>query len=95
MMKALVFLLLLSCAHKPMGIKEEIENKHISLGSVLDLGRNAYLKGCVDSKNEFAPKLKKSSFKKCLELAKIYEAELFEIMNPESENSQGNMKNEN
>lgn len=83
-------LLISSCAHQ--GIKEEIQEDRISLQAVLDLGRSSYLKGCVDSKHEFAPALKQSVFVKCRELSKKYEGELLEILGPESK-TQGQVKN--
>ena len=61
------------------GIKKQLDSGNISLLSVLDLGRSAYLKGCIDSKNTYAPE-KPSAFKKCRELSKLYEEELKEIL---------------
>lgn len=79
MKKVFILALLSSCAHQ--GIKEEIREERISLQAVLDLGRSSYLKGCVDSKNEFSSS-KESSFVRCRELAKEHEKELLEILGP-------------
>ena len=74
-------LLISSCAgaKKTSGIGEQIKKGDIGLQSVLDLGRSAYLKGCIDSKNVFRPDAT-SAFDTCKELAIIYEDELKDIL---------------
>lgn len=85
-----IILLLASCASSldtqgakesktNSGIKAQITQGNIGLQSVLDLGRSAYLKGCIDSKNVFIPE-KASVFETCREMAKVYEDELKDIL---------------
>ncbi|MCO4753446.1 MAG: hypothetical protein KC478_03140 [Bacteriovoracaceae bacterium] len=57
-------------------VVDEVNEGNIQIQSVLDLARNSYLKGCVDSKNHFAPLIKKSSFETCRDLAKEHQEEI-------------------
>lgn len=66
-------------AQQNIGLRAQIYQGQIDLQSVLDLGRSAYLKGCIDSKNVFIPE-KTSVFETCLEMAKVYEDELRDIL---------------
>jgi hypothetical protein len=87
-MKVIALLILLTgCATtgksdkaQSVSIKDELEQGNIDLQSVLDLGRSAYLKGCIDSKNYFMKDTVFSAYDACMELAKVYEDELMDIL---------------
>lgn len=55
-----------------------------STSAVLDLGRSAYLKGCVDGFNRSVDN-KIPVFEVCTSMAKTYEAELKELLEQEIE----------
>lgn len=86
-MRHLILLLLIitsSCAQlnqsKKKGIVSEVKNGNISISAVLNLGKSAYLKGCIDSKNFFIKDKAVIGFDKCKELANIYGDELEQII---------------
>ncbi|MBC76987.1 MAG: hypothetical protein CME64_13320 [Halobacteriovoraceae bacterium] len=84
MCKLIVSFLLLglvSCSTRPRSIVDEVNDGNITTQTVLDLARSSYLKGCVDSKNEFAPELNKSVFTQCVDMAKVHQEEIREILN--------------
>lgn len=66
----LLCLFFTSCAHQ--GVKKQIKEGELSTGSVLDLARSAYLKGCVDTKSK--------DFTECLEMARDYEKDVASIL---------------
>jgi hypothetical protein len=81
-MKLILLLVLTSCAHNTKeSAKELINKKEISKGSVLDLVRASYQKGCVDGiQHEYPLKTHGRIFKQCLEKAKNHEKEISDIL---------------
>lgn len=79
--RPLLLLLLVSCASRnPRSIVDEVSEDNISVQSVLDLARNSYLKGCVDSKNRFSPDTGGSVFNTCVDMAKEHQEEIRYIL---------------
>lgn len=79
----ILLLLLSSCSsfsRKSPSIIDEIEQENISVDAVLNLARSSYLKGCVDSKNYFIPEKDKSAFVDCMNMAKLHEKDIKEII---------------
>lgn len=66
----LLSILLTSCAHQ--GVRKQIKEGELSLHSVLDLARSAYLKGCADTKSK--------TFPECVERARDYEKDVADIL---------------
>ena len=81
-MKFLILITLISCAHnKKESVTELIKNEEVSKGSVLDLVRTSYQKGCIDGiKHEYPLKTYGRVFKLCLEKAKKHEKDISEIL---------------
>jgi hypothetical protein len=71
-----------SCAHisdKPAKLR--IQEKDLSLQSVLDLSRTSFQKGCVDGmKYQYPLKTYGKNFEACLKMAKDHESEIKEIL---------------
>tara|TARA_Y100001936_G_C15867913_1_gene556037 strand:- start:542 stop:811 length:270 start_codon:yes stop_codon:yes gene_type:complete len=79
LLASLTVLGLTSCS-STRSIVDEVNDGNISAQAVVDLARSSYLKGCVDSKNKFSPEKKKSSFTPCLDMAKLHQEEIREIL---------------
>ena len=75
----LVSLFIASCSSVEMIKPKPDEPLLHSTPAVLDLGRSAYLKGCVDGFNKNT-KQSIPVFEICLSMAKTYEVELKEIL---------------
>lgn len=76
-------LVLVSCAAlgPKKELKKEIDNGEVSVGSVLDLSRSSYLKGCVDGIKYLTKKETKGVvFEYCRTKAKLHEDEIKEIL---------------
>lgn len=78
MLKLLPLILVVSCAS--ITRQHSTEPPLHDTQAVLDLGRSAYLKGCVDGVGALVPQYKKSKFEDCKNLALKYEQDLKTIL---------------
>jgi hypothetical protein len=71
---SLILIILQSCASADISqMDNRLKNSEISMGSLLDLVRSSYLKGCTDNSA--------ISFKGCVKKAKQHQNEIHEILN--------------
>jgi len=75
------FLFSCSLMNTKKDVKEEIKDGDVSVGSILDLTRSSYLKGCIDGIKHLTQKKSKGVyFEFCKVKAKSHEEEVLSII---------------
>lgn len=83
MLKIILLFTLTSCAtHRYDSLSDEVKSKNLTQGSILDLSRSSYLKGCTDSSRAFSTSAP-NHFEACVKMAKKHEKMIREILESE------------
>jgi hypothetical protein len=77
---ALLFLSLFCSCATQTPLSEQLKRNTISAGSVLDLAKTSYLRGCVEARVEIFGKTKGRNLKHCQQKSKKHVSEIKKIL---------------